>query len=47
MSEVLDHLGDVYEKMGELELAAEFWEKAVQLDQNNEIIKEKLRRIRR
>ncbi|MFC1561425.1 tetratricopeptide repeat protein [candidate division KSB1 bacterium] len=46
-AEVLDHLGDVYEKMGELELAAEFWEKAVQLDQSNEIIKEKLRRIRR
>ncbi len=43
-SEVLDHLGDVYQKLEQISKAVESWEKALEQDQDNERIKEKLRK---
>lgn len=41
-AEVIDHLGDVYQKVGETGLAREMWGKALELDRDNESIKIKL-----
>jgi tetratricopeptide (TPR) repeat protein len=39
---VADHIGDVYKALGEMENARLYWNKALELDTNNESIKEKL-----
>jgi len=39
---VSDHVGDVYEALGEMENARLYWNKALELDANNESIREKL-----
>jgi len=43
--EVADHLGDVYEKLGLNSKAIEAWEAALELDQDNIQIKEKIRKL--
>ena len=40
---VIDHLGDTYQKLGNLEAALENWQKALVLDPQNKIIAEKIR----
>jgi tetratricopeptide (TPR) repeat protein len=39
---VLHHLGDAYEALDELDQARVYWRKALELDPNNEALKEKL-----
>ena len=41
VAEVAEHLGDVYEKLGEMDKAREFWLKALQLDGTRIEAKEK------
>jgi tetratricopeptide (TPR) repeat protein len=41
-----EHLGDIYQALGETEKAQEAWEQALQLDQHNEKLREKLERGR-
>ena len=41
---VHEHLGDIYEALGDTKKAKEAWERALQLDQDNERLREKLRR---
>jgi tetratricopeptide (TPR) repeat protein len=41
-SEVHEHLGDVYQKLGQKEKALEFWKKALEMDPKNETVKEKI-----
>lgn len=38
------HLGDIYEALGQTEKAKEAWEQALQLDQDNEKLRERLQR---
>jgi len=42
---VADHLGDVYEKLGMHTKAVEAWEAALQIDQDNEQIQEKINKL--
>ncbi|UCD94629.1 MAG: tetratricopeptide repeat protein [Candidatus Zixiibacteriota bacterium] len=39
---VMEHVGDVYEALGDTEKAAVYWNKALELDPDNETLKEKL-----
>ena len=39
---VLDHLGDIYFKLGDLAKARDAWEKSYKLDPENLKVKEKL-----
>jgi Flp pilus assembly protein TadD len=39
---VVDHLGDVYMKLGKKDRALEMWKKALEMDSKNEAIKEKI-----
>ena len=41
-AEVIEHLGDVYEKLGEQALAEQFWRKAYELDDRRVKLLEKL-----
>ncbi len=41
-STVLEHLGDVYQKLGQKEKALELWKKALEMDSKNEALKEKI-----
>lgn len=41
---VLHHLGDIYEALDELDQARIYWKKALELDPNNEALKEKLKK---
>jgi len=41
---VADHIGDVYEALGDLESAHVYWNKALKLDPDNEALKEKLKK---
>lgn len=43
-SVVLEHLGDVYAKLNQLDEAKKFWSKALEKDQNNVALKEKMAR---
>ncbi len=40
--EVLDHLGDIYLKLGQPQKARDYWERALQKDPTNEEIRKKL-----
>ena len=42
---MLDHLGDIYYKLGETNKAKTMWEKALTLDKNNIAVKKKLNKI--
>lgn len=44
-AEVADHLGDVYKKLGMEEKAKMSWEKALELEPNNSVIKNKINQI--
>ena len=44
-AEVADHLGDVYKRLGMDEKAKMSWEKALELEPNNEFIKNKLNQL--
>jgi len=39
---VFDHLGDAYKAMGDTENARKYWQKALELDSNNDQIRKKL-----
>jgi len=39
---IYDHMGDVYEKLGQSEKATEYWRKALEKDSSNESIRKKL-----
>lgn len=39
---IYDHLGDVYEKLGDMDKAREMWEKSLELDPENKEIRNKL-----
>jgi tetratricopeptide (TPR) repeat protein len=41
-SVLMDHLGDVYEKLNMMNEARDAWKKALELDADNESIKKKL-----
>ena len=41
---ILDHLGDAYRATGDAQSAREWWQKALELDPDNEEIKRKLTR---
>lgn len=41
---VLDHLGDVYRELGDREKARSYWNKALDLEPTNTIIREKVSR---
>jgi tetratricopeptide (TPR) repeat protein len=41
---IADHIGDVYEALGDNEMANQYWNKALQLDPDNETLKEKLKK---
>ena len=41
---VVEHLGDVYFKLGDKEKALEFWKKAFEKNPSNEKLKEKIKR---
>jgi len=43
-SVLYDHIGDVYEKLGQKDNARSYWQKALELDENNETIRNKLTR---
>jgi len=40
---IFEHLGDVYEKLGDREKATEMWQKSLELDPENEEVKKKLK----
>ncbi|UCB51673.1 MAG: tetratricopeptide repeat protein [Candidatus Zixiibacteriota bacterium] len=41
-----EHLGDIYDTLGETQKAKDAWEQALQLDQDNEKLKEKVQRAK-
>jgi tetratricopeptide (TPR) repeat protein len=43
-SVVHEHLGDIYEQLGQKEKAIVWWKKALEMDSNNEAVKEKITR---
>ncbi len=43
-AEVNEHLGDIYFKMNDKQKALDYWKKAVDIDQNRETAKEKIRK---
>ena len=45
-SVVIEHLGDVYQKLGDLQQAKSKWERALELDTENERLKQKIENIR-
>jgi len=42
----LEHLGDVYHKLGQREKAKEFWQRALQLNANSVSLREKVNGVR-
>jgi len=45
-SVVIEHLGDVYQKLGDLQQARSHWQRALELDTENERLKQKIENIR-
>ncbi len=43
---LLDHLGDIYEAMGEIVKALKAWKEALQLNPNNDVIKQKINKYK-
>ncbi len=43
---VIEHLGDVYLKMGDLKEAKSQWKRALEIDKNNERLKQKIENTR-
>ena len=39
---MLDHLGDILYKMGEENQAVEVWQRALELDSSNDLLKQKV-----
>lgn len=46
-SEVYDHAGDIYDRIGDRDRALRFWQKALDLDPGNAVIKEKIAKIKK
>jgi tetratricopeptide (TPR) repeat protein len=40
---VIEHLGDVYFKLGNIDKAIEYWKKALEKNPSNEKLKEKIK----
>jgi Tfp pilus assembly protein PilF len=41
-AEVFEHLGDVYQKLGQMANAQKYWQKALQLDGSRKSLQQKL-----
>lgn len=46
-SEVYDHAGEIYHRIGDRQRALRFWEKALDLDPENAVLKEKIAKVRK
>ena len=42
---ILEHLGDIYQKLGHIEESHEAWEKSLEIDPENEDLREKLEKV--
>ena len=43
---LLDHLGDIYEGMGEVVKALKYWREALEMEPGNETIKNKIEKFK-
>ena len=46
-SEVYDHAGEIYNRIGDRDRALRFWEKALELDPSNAVLKEKIANVKK